>query len=215
MAPYSFVWITPDSFLYNDAVSEQRYLEIAAAVDAEFARNRRLHGERIHCRPGCSDCCYQLFQITPIEAEYIATGVQRMDAGRRELLRQRAREYLEARRDLRTADGESEGWGRLPPPGTRLACPALEDGVCSIYEFRPLICHKFGMPLYNPDKPDRIFACELNFRDGEQIHDPDLIQIQTEIHHAWKALRSEHAQAAGSRDPEPLNVARAILEDDR
>lgn len=193
---------------------EQRYLEIVAAVDAEFQRNRDLHGERIHCRPGCSDCCHQLFQITDLEAAHISHGVSQLSAERQEGLRSRARAYLEARRALRTPTGEPESWGRLPPPGTRLACPALdESGSCSIYEFRPLMCHKFGMPLYNPDKPGRIFACELNFRDGEEIDDPQLIQIHTDLHQAWKALRREYTDSGGNHDPEPLSVARAILAD--
>ena len=57
----------------------------------------------------------------------------------------------------------------LPPPGLRLACPALEDGACQIYENRPLMCRKYGMPLYNPQKPEQVFACELNFKPGEEI----------------------------------------------
>jgi uncharacterized protein len=171
---------------------QQRYLEIIAAVDAEFARSVRLHGERIHCRRGCTDCCYHRFRITEIEAAYIRTGIERLSASARAALAHRAREYVS---------------------GVRMACPALENGVCSIYESRPLMCHKFGMPLYNPDKPDRIFACELNFKSGEEIHDPDLIHIQTGIHHQWRQLQSQYDEAGGYRDPEPLTVARAILED--
>jgi Fe-S-cluster containining protein len=193
-------------------VTEQRYLEIVAAVDAEFARNRALHGERIQCRPGCSDCCHHLFQITDIEASWIAKGIQRMEAQARSVLRERAIEYMRARARMVTVDGEAESWGRLPPVGTRLACPALVDGVCSIYEFRPLMCHKFGMPLYNPAKPGRIFACELNFRDGEEIDDPELVQIHTGIHESWKAVRDEYTAEGGRRDAEPWTVARAIVE---
>jgi len=174
----------------------ERYLDIIAAVDTEFARNRRLHGDRIHCRAGCSDCCSQSFHITEIEADFIAEGIARLEPETREALRARAREYVEAR-------------GR--EPGLRLPCPALKDGVCGIYEHRPLMCHKFGMPLYNPDKPDRIFACELNFQDGEEIDDPQLIQIQTVIHQAWKELQSDYTAGGGYRDPKPLTVAHAIL----
>ena len=129
----------------------------------------------------------------------------------REELRLRARQYSEARRKLVTERGEPESWGSLPTSGTRLACPALDQGVCSIYEYRPLMCHKFGMPLYNPEKPDRIFACELNFQDGEEIDDPKLVQIQTVIHQAWKELQSDYSAEGGYRDRRPLTVARAIL----
>ena len=190
-----------------------RYLEICSEVEREFSRNRRLHGDRIHCRPGCTDCCHQLFQITEIEAACISRGVKKLDRAVREGLLRRAGPYMEARRKLVAANGEPEAWGSLPPVGTRLACPALEDGVCQIYEFRPLICRKFGIPLYNPDKPGRIFACELNFKDGEEIADSELVQIQTGIHGRWRKVQADYNEAGGVRDLEPLTVARAILED--
>ena len=174
---------------------EQRYLDVVAAVDAEFARNRVLHGDHIHCRPGCTDCCYHVFSITGIEAERISAALQGLRPEVLESLEERAREYIEARL-LR---------------GTRLPCPALEDGVCSIYEYRPLMCHKFGMPLYNPDKPGRIFACELNFREGEEIDDPELIQIQTGIHQVWKQVQAEYSEANGTPQSGALTVAHAIL----
>jgi Fe-S-cluster containining protein len=194
-------------------VIEQRYLDIVAAVDAEFSRNRALHGDKIKCCAGCTDCCHHLFQITEIEAASISKSIRHLDPRVREALEGRAREYVQARRKLVTEQGEPEAWGRLPPPGTRLPCPALDQGVCSIYDFRPLMCHKFGMPLYNPDRPDQIFACELNFKNGEEIEDARLIQIQTGIHQAWKKLRSEYSEGGGYHDAEPLTVARAILED--
>jgi Fe-S-cluster containining protein len=176
-------------------VIEERYREIVAAVDSEFARNRDLHSEKIHCRPGCTDCCYHIFPITEIEAAQISEGLQRLEPQNRGAIESRAREYVEARL-LR---------------GARLPCPALDHGVCSIYEFRPLMCHKFGMPLYNPDKPDRIFACELNFKDGEEIQDPQLIQIQTGIHQTWKELQADYKQLHRTSENTPLTVAHAIL----
>jgi Fe-S-cluster containining protein len=191
-----------------------RYLEVCTEVEREFLRARRLHGDRIHCRPGCSDCCSQLFQITEIEAAFVSRGARKLDPTARQRLVARALVHLDERRQLVAANGEPEAWGSLPAPGTRLACPALEEGgVCGIYEHRPLICRKFGIPLYNPDKPERVFACELNFRDGEAIEDGKLIQIQTGIHQHWKQVQADYNAAGGRRDPEPITVARAIVED--
>ena len=180
------------------AVSEERYREIVAAVDSEFARSRDLHGDKIHCRPGCTDCCYHIFSITEIEAAQISRGIRRLEPDVRESIEGRAREYIQSSLLLEA----------------RLPCPALDQGVCSIYEFRPLMCHKFGMPLYNPDKPDRIFACELNFKAGEEIEDPKLIQIQTGIDQAWKQLQAEYNDSHESRKGAPLTVAHAILRAD-
>lgn len=190
-----------------------RYLEICTEVEEEFARGRRRYGQRIRCGPGCSDCCHQLFQITEVEAAHVSAGVRALDPAARERLDERARTYVEERKRLVSRTGEPEAWGSLPPRGTRLPCPALEDGICQIYDFRPLICRKFGIPLYNPDKPGRVFACELNFRDGDEIDDPQLVQIQTGIHERWKQVQADYNAEGRFRDPEPITVARAILED--
>jgi Fe-S-cluster containining protein len=155
-------------------VADERYRDIVAAVDAEFARNRALHGNRIRCGPGCTECCHHVFAISEIESAEVARGLAALPDALRQQIEARAAEYID-RRLIR---------------GERLPCPALESGRCSIYEYRPLMCHKFGMPLFNPDKPGRIFACELNFADGEEIEDPDLIQIQTGIHDAWTRLKN-------------------------
>ncbi len=199
------------AFLENPLMKQ--YESLCAEVEREFARNRALYGDRMKCGPGCSECCHQLFQITEIEASVISRGVKRLDASLKRRMEERARPYLEKRRQLTAVSGEPEAWGNLPPMGTRLACPALEDGVCRIYEFRPLICRKFGMPLYNPAKPGRVYACELNFQAGEEISDPSLVQIQTAIHDRWKEIQGAYNDAGGPRDPEPISVARAILED--
>lgn len=174
---------------------DQRYREIVSAVDAEFERNRGLHGARIRCRAGCSDCCYHVFLVTPYEADRVAEAVGRLSADAREQMVLRARDYVEHR--LKRGDREP--------------CPALVDNRCSIYDSRPLICHKFGMPIYNPDKPDRILACELNFRSGEEIRDPDLIQIQTELHQAWKQWQADESASRAPRERMPMTIAEAIL----
>lgn len=193
------------------------YQNVCQSWDREFERNRQVHGDRIQCRSGCSACCSQLFQITEPEAAEVSRAVQAMEPGAAGRLRTRAARYLIDRADLlaeRGAGIEEEAWGSLPPPGARLECPALsEEGACQIYAYRPLICRKFGVPLWNPDRPGRVYACHLNFKDGEAIEDPELIQIQTGLHQQWKQLQGEYNQRGGHREEKPLTIARAILED--
>lgn len=192
----------------------ERYRQACDQVAGEFERNVARHPDRIHCRRGCSQCCYHLFQITEVEAAVISHAVKQMPEAEREDLRARARDYLPQRDRIMRRHGMIEAWGRLPPEGTRLACPALSpEGACRIYEHRPLICRKFGIPLYNPQKPDRVFACELNFQPGEEIDDGQLVQIQTGIYHHWKSVQEDYNHAGGRRDDFPVTVARALLED--
>jgi Fe-S-cluster containining protein len=189
------------------------YLQVAAEWEAEFNRNKRQYGEKIHCRKGCTECCSQLFQITEVEAAYISKAVRKLPAEQRERLRKRASVYLPQRENLLAQNNVPDAWGSLPPPGLRLPCPALEEGACQIYSHRPLICRKYGMPLFNPKKPDRLFACELNFSSGEELEVTELVQIQTGIHERWCESNAEYKRQGVRRDPRPVTVARAILED--
>ncbi len=195
----------------------QRFRTVLGGYRREFERNLQLHKDRIHCGPGCSACCGQFFQITEIEAAEVSQAVTQLPSDQAERMRERAQAYLARRAQMIASGPESpaEAWGSLPPPGARLDCPALEQGRCSIYEHRPVICRKFGMPLWNPDKPGRVYACELNFAEGAEIEDGRLIQIQTGLHNEWKGLQRDYNAAGGYRDRNPITVARAIVEDYR
>jgi len=192
----------------------KRYADVSTAWKSEFDRNLARHGARIHCRKGCAYCCHHLFQITEVEAAVISRAVKQMPAEEREDVQARARAYLPRREQIMRRHGMIEAWGNLPPEGTRLACPALaDDGACRIYEHRPMVCRKFGIPLSNPQKPGRVFACELNFQPGDEIEDNQLIRIQTGLYDAWKSVQEDYNDAGGRRDDSPVTVARALLED--
>jgi Fe-S-cluster containining protein len=193
--------------------THEAYLRIARAVDGEFRRNQRLHRGRIQCRRGCTECCHHIFHISEIEAAQISAFVKRLPAARREVLLARSQAYLPAREAVMKQHGYMQARGSLPRPETRLACPALIDGSCAIYDHRPLICRRFGMPLHHPDQPDRIFACELNFRPGETIRDEKLIPIQCAIATRWELLGQDFYRAGGRRYSVPVTVAHAIMED--
>lgn len=185
----------------------------AAEWEAEFDRQKTRYGSKIQCRLGCTDCCHHLFRITELEAAYVSKGVKELEPEARQRMEDRARNYQKDRERILADHAVEDAWGTLPPPGMRLACPALENGACQIYSNRPLVCRKYGIPLYHPLKPDRIFACELNFKPGEEIEDNDLVQIQTSLHGRWVKTQTEFGLGGGRRDPKPITVARAILED--
>jgi Fe-S-cluster containining protein len=189
------------------------YEEIAVDTWREFQRNRRRYGRKIRCATGCTDCCHHLFSITEIEAAEISRAVKRLPADVRPPLIQQAKMYERARREIMLRHGYIQARGNLPSPETRLACPALVDGRCAVYDSRPLICRKYGMPVVDPTQPGRPFACELNFKRGETIDDPRLVTIQTGINERWTSLQQGYDQAGGRRAELPISVARAIMED--
>lgn len=188
----------------------QQLEAVCAAADREFARSAGLHGPRILCKRGCSDCCGQVFRITEPEAARISQFVSMLPKAERERLGTAARAYLHRRAQL---FGNTETWDSPPPTGARLPCPALTaEGACGIYEARPIICRKFGVPVFNPDKGS-VTACELNFNPGDPIEDGQLVSNQTSLYRAQQALQAAWNDAGGTRVDDPLCVASALQGD--
>lgn len=156
-------------------------------------------------------CCSQMFSISLIEAAYISRAVKAMPDAERERLRAAARSYKEEAKKLTGADNESEVEEAITPkPGLRLPCPALKDDACSIYGARPIICRKWGIPIFNPKKPAELQACELNFPPGEEVDVDGLLEPQVALLEEWVELKA-HAGLTLSPPKMTATVAEAIL----
>ncbi len=119
----------------------RRHLAVIDGIVAPIADRYREH---IQCRAGCSECCQQSFRVTALEGEVLRAGLEQLAPELRAQILERARRY---------------------EPDTRTPCPALSDeGRCTLYEHRPRICRKYGIPLWHPDDPHTLKTCRLNFR---------------------------------------------------
>jgi Fe-S-cluster containining protein len=179
---------------------KQKFFDITSLIQAEFDRNLDIYGDKIQCRKGCSKCCSQIFNITLIDAWIIGEHVRSLPAEQREALQQKAREYI---LHLPLTKGESAKREGVP-------CPALgAEGECTIYEARPVICRRFGMPIYDYKNPQNVHSCELNFSDGDEITDELLVPNQTEIGMKWDELKHEFVSSVHRTDK---NSATTIAE---
>jgi Fe-S-cluster containining protein len=148
---------------------KEKFYDITHLVQKEFERNLDLYGDKIQCRRGCSKCCSQIFRITALDAWVIGEHIKSLPLERQLELKQKAAVYKQG-----------------------LPCPALgNEGECTIYETRPVICRRFGMPIYDYKNPQNVHACELNFKEGEEIIDDKLIPNQTRIGKEWDELKKE------------------------
>jgi Fe-S-cluster containining protein len=187
----------------------RRYEEHAAEWDHEFRTEAARFGDRIQCRRGCSMCCSQMFAILPLEAARIARLVSALPPRDRERLQARARAYLEAARRMGLRGPGPQDPIR-PRTGVRIPCPALEGDACAIYEARPLICRKWGIPVYDPARPDQLQACELNFTPGEAIPVGSLPERHTELLARWIET-ADAARDAMELPAASVTVAEALL----
>lgn len=122
--------------------------------DAFAAVAIRRQGAAITCTRGCSACCrIQAVPVSPAEAYAILRLVESLAEPRQSEVRGRfahcvarlgeaglAERFLEGTRPETQAQAKEEAQRYLD---LQLACPFLENDVCSIYEARPFTCREY------------------------------------------------------------------------
>jgi len=87
----------------------------------------------IACREGCSFCCFNQVEVTPLEALGIGHYVgQNFSTEERDALMARVNRSL----GLKSGKSKKE----LARLRHQLPCPLLKGGSCAIYPVRPLVC---------------------------------------------------------------------------
>ncbi|MDP2993370.1 MAG: YkgJ family cysteine cluster protein [Deltaproteobacteria bacterium] len=120
---------------------------LLSEIGRVFQRVQETHSDCVRCQVGCTDCCYAVFELFPIEAAYLSYHFhQRLKRReRREVLRRAEKALLEItgiKEGIK--DKESEV---LQMAEARIRCPLLSDqGHCLLYEYRPITCRLYGIP---------------------------------------------------------------------
>ncbi|HEG44632.1 hypothetical protein LCGC14_2528250 [marine sediment metagenome] len=120
-------------------------------------------GDSVSCTKGCSHCCHYLVGVTAAEAFCLYREIMAMPEARQvaiisESITAAQAIAVKGLGDMKAADpsGLSHWYGDLD-----ISCPALRDGVCSMYEQRPLACREC-LTTSQPDrcKKDSVEAAE-------------------------------------------------------
>lgn len=153
-----------------------------AIIDRDVAPVVARYRANIACRAGCSECCHQSFRVSELEGALLREGLAAAAPEVRAAIRGRAAGYQA---------GRSE------------ACPALgDDGTCQLYEHRPRICRKYGIPLWNPERPLELNTCRLNFRGVADLDAELIVEPQAAWAEDWISLRAE--LGLGPQDSRPI-----------
>lgn len=136
----------------------------------QFAKASKKH--KVKCRRGCHECCATgFFDITLLDAMHLRARLKKVPAAIRERVLAKANEQLDilekkdafSRKDpiIRTLAGID----KVSRRSAKMSCPALENGVCIIYEHRPHICRIFGPTVRGSRRAVRIEGCGYFTRD--------------------------------------------------
>ncbi|HMQ67786.1 MAG TPA: YkgJ family cysteine cluster protein [Ignavibacteria bacterium] len=189
----------------RDKSFSKKYINLTELIQQEYNRNSDLHGDKIKCKEGCSQCCFQIFRITLLDAEVIYSHINNLEIKQQDLLRSKAEKYISLKEHY---SNESDEYFKKP----EIPCPALDkNGSCMIYDARPVICRRFGPPVYDYKNPEKLFACELNFKQGDEIIDEQLIPNQTEIGMEWDELKTLYNTKYSHKKNASTTIAEAIF----
>ena len=129
-------------------MTEEALKKIASLYSAMDAAYDEVAGRyNVSCGDCDDNCCTQRFyHYTLAEYLYLLEGVKQLPAGKRDLIFRRAKVVTESYAHEMAA-GEV----------FKLMCPANFEGLCSLYEWRPMICRLHGVPHHfrMPDGTDR------------------------------------------------------------
>lgn len=160
-----------------------------ALIDRDVAPVVERYAAHIQCKAGCGDCCHQTFRVSALEGALLREGLGTVPPGIAATIRERARAYR---------------------PDRRMPCPALDDGSrCLLYQWRPRLCRKYGIPLWHPDRPDEVRTCSLNFRGVADIDAGLILDPQAEWARDWIRLR----EATGLAHGDVATIAEHLTQD--
>ncbi|NOY70412.1 MAG: YkgJ family cysteine cluster protein [Deltaproteobacteria bacterium] len=133
----------------------EKYETMAENAAMAFQKIRENFPDMVRCRPGCTDCCYALFDLTLIEALYIkrrfdeifaeeekTAMLEKANNANRQIYRLKKAAFKAVQ------DGKDETMVVENMAREKIKCPLLtEQDRCGLYPYRPIACKIYGAPL--------------------------------------------------------------------
>jgi len=160
-----------------------QYKTLLETVDQWFEHCATVAAIEINCRRACTGCCHGLFEISLLDARLLQEGFSRLQPDVQKIALEKSRHRLAQLQEL-WPDFQSpfilnrlphEEWQQMPEED-KTPCPLLsDDGLCLVYEFRPMTCRLHGLP--NIDLSGESFSdayCTLNFTASNPLENEKL-----------------------------------------
>ena len=180
-----------------------RLAELYSRMEQAYAQSAQAAG--LSCAGCPTNCCTSYFQHhTRIEWIYLLKGIRALPAARQATLHQRASVYMAHAQEALAA--------RQIPSAI---CPVNEDGLCTLYAHRLMICRMHGTrnSMQLPDGQEKIFAgCgQYVQRCGKNGSTPPALD-RTPFYRNLAALEMELLKNSGQPLPRVnLTIAEMIL----
>lgn len=155
---------------------------------------------------GCDEnCCEERFyHHTLSEFLYLRQGIQTLEGGKRKEIFDRAKEVAELCR-MHDREGQAR----------RIMCPLNSDNLCSLYEYRLMICRLHGVP-YKMRRPDGTEAqgigCHRIDWDMSSEKSTECMFDRTDLYRELSGIEIELRQKLGFSQRIKMTIAEMITE---
>ena len=111
-----------------------KYLEFLEYLMGSLNNYFTSQAPYIECKMGCSKCCSNGdYPFSEIEVELLKIGFNKLDAEKKQKILNNIQKIIKDKEECPNKDE------------FRYPCPFLTDNVCSVYDYRGIICRTFGL----------------------------------------------------------------------
>ena len=135
----------------------QVYLAVIEQKINKFFDNQKPY---IFCEKGCAKCCQNAeFPFTKIEFYYLMEGACKLSQATKQIISDNITRILKEKKSCRKKD-------------FLYTCPFLIDNVCSVYQYRGIVCRTFGLMYTGKDGRVKVpFCCYRGLNYSNVLED--------------------------------------------
>jgi len=157
----------------------KKYSAFLEQASRTFSEATKKNG--VKCKRGCNECCtVGFFDITLLDAIHLRSSLKKVPDAIRMRVLARAHEQLDVLEKKKAFSRKDPLLKTLPSidaisrRSAKMSCPAIENGICMIYEIRPHICRIFGPTIRGPRRVVRLEGCGYFTKDVPESDYPIL-----------------------------------------
>lgn len=167
------------------------YLDYLAFINKKLEKFFDKQKDYIFCKKGCGLCCKNAqFPYSKIEMQYLFLGAKALPKEVFDKIELNIEKIVKEKENFK---GEKFVYD----------CPFLIDDICSIYNFRGVICRSFGLMsiIKGTDKKNQVPFCYAKGLNYSNVIDPDMGQVSGE----------KYRQTGIKEEPLAFNVSYEFL----
>ncbi len=169
----------------------KNYIQYLIYLNDKLSKFFEHQKDYIACKKGCAKCCKNAeFPYKKIEFDLLTEGFKTLPEDTQKLIRERVKTLKE---EQKKTDGKFA-----------YTCPFLINDVCSVYDFRGIICRSFGLMFYRENDTPGIPFCIFEGLNYSNLLNKETGRVSTE---KYKALGL-------TQEPLAFNVSHSFLTDE-